>query len=90
MPKVIFTPALKKFFPGMKLQTISPGTVFEAILELEKTYPGLKTYLLEDNDALRKHVNIYIGNNLIKDRDNLSDLLNEKDELYILQALSGG
>ena len=90
MPKVIFTPALKKFFPGMKLQVISANTVSEAILELDTIYPGLKNYLLEDNGSLRRHVNIYIGNNLINDREKLSDSIREKDEIYILQAMSGG
>jgi molybdopterin converting factor small subunit len=53
-------------------------------------YPGLTDYLVDEQGALRKHVNIYIGENLIEDRTNLKDIVNPSDEVLIFQALSGG
>ena len=40
--------------------------------------------------GLREHVNIYINDELIVDRQQLSDEVNPGDQLYILPAVSGG
>ncbi len=47
-------------------------------------------YLLDESVALRKHVNIFIGENLLRDRMKLGDTVGEHDEIFIMQALSGG
>ncbi|HAA14440.1 MAG TPA: molybdenum cofactor biosynthesis protein MoaD, partial [Cytophagales bacterium] len=44
----------------------------------------------DDQGQLRKHVNVFVGNTLIADRIGLSDALTAQDEVYIMQALSGG
>lgn len=61
-----------------------------ALKDLDKEFPGLRSYLVNDDGSLRKHVNIFIDNQLIEDRTTLSDPLYEQNEIYIMQALSGG
>jgi len=39
---------------------------------------------------LRRHVNIFVGEEPIMDRDTLSDAVSPGDNVFILQALSGG
>jgi len=90
MPTVKFTYALKRFFPGLS-QTPAKGATLTAILdEMEVSYPGLRSYVLDEQGNLRKHVNIFIDGTMIKDRANLSDPFSDSSEIYIMQALSGG
>lgn len=90
MPKVKFTSNLKRFYPGLDTVEVNGKTVAQALEEINKEYEGIRDYIVDERGVLRKHVNIFIGNHLIKDRKALTDELVEKDEVYIMQALSGG
>ncbi len=90
MAKIKFTSALTRFFPNLTEMEIQGSTVKEALLNVEKNCPGILNYLIEDNGQLRKHVNIFLGDELIKDRQTLKDEVSSKDELLVFQALSGG
>lgn len=90
MPTVKFTSALQTFFPELKEMQISGETVHQILLEVDSRVPGIKNYLLDDSGALRQHVNIFIKEDMITDRDELSDRVSEEDEIFIYQALSGG
>lgn len=69
---------------------IEKSTVSQLLDGVEEAHPGLKDYIVDETGALRKHVNIFIGNDMVNDRERLSDQLTDKDEVYIMQALSGG
>jgi len=90
MAKVQFTSLLVRFFPDIKSEEVSASSVKELLTELDTKYKGLSTYLIEDNGELRKHVNIFINGNMIKDRQQLSDTITKNDTINIIQALSGG
>lgn len=90
MATVNFTYALKRFFPHIQSCNIDASDIRDLIEQLELKYPGIKEYILEDHGILRKHVNIFVNNNLIRDRSLLSDKLEAVSEVYIMQALSGG
>lgn len=65
-------------------------TLPEVFKEIESIYPGLQSYVLDEQGSLRRHVNIFIDGRMISDRNNLSDVINAGSEIYIMQALSGG
>jgi len=90
MPKVNFTSNLKRFYPGLESIDVSGETIARVLTQIETIHRGLTDYIIDENGELRKHVNIFIGNDMISDRVNLSDKLDETDEIYIIQALSGG
>ncbi len=90
MAKIRFTSALKRFFPTLTEIEIEGDTVREVLNNIEKIHPGISNYLIEDDGALRKHVNIFVRGNLIENRTKLSDTVKNNDELLIFQALSGG
>jgi molybdopterin converting factor small subunit len=90
MARVTFTSALKRFFPSLTELDIAGDSVRETLSNIEQHYPGMLNYLIEDNGQLRKHVNIFLKGELIKDRVTLNDPVNPRDELLIFQALSGG
>jgi molybdopterin converting factor small subunit len=90
MPIVKFTSNLKKFYPDLSDTKVSSKNVRQVIGDIEEKHPGIKTYILDDQSALRKHVNIFINGRMIQDRKHLEDHVSEFDEVFIMQALSGG
>ena len=90
MPEVKFTSALQRFFPDLTHVHIQGNTIAEIVEGVEQQFPGIKGYLLEEDGSLRQHVNIFLKEEMIKDRMALTDAVNEKDEVLIFQALSGG
>ena len=90
MAHVHFTSALKPFFPEIESLEIEAESIAELIEHIEKVYPGIKTFVLQDDGSIRKHVNIYIDNQLIEDEINLSDPITKTTQVHIFQALSGG
>lgn len=90
MPTVKFTYALKRFFPNLKETPIKSDSLPELMDVLEQQYPGFRSYILDERGRLRKHVNIFVDNELIHDRESLTDQVKEDSEVYIMQALSGG
>lgn len=69
---------------------VEGATAREAIEALIADHPALRRFVLDDASRLRQHVNIYINDELIADRDELSDAVRPGDRVYILPAVSGG
>lgn len=91
MAKVRFTAALKRFYPKLQEEENVPGTkISEVLAAIDEKYPGIIDYVVDEEGALRKHVNIFLREELIKDKLTLSDPVAEQDEVLIYQALSGG
>lgn len=90
MAQVKFTPNLKRFYPKLKAAEFKAETVAELLEKINAQHVGIKDYIVDEQGSLRKHVNIFIGNEMVRDKQALSDKLTDQDEVYILQALSGG
>jgi molybdopterin synthase sulfur carrier subunit len=90
MPKVRFTRHLRRFFPDLEDSTVEGNTVAAVVEALDEQHPGFAHYIVDERGRLRQHVNIFIGDSLIHDREALQDSVAPGDEVFILQALSGG
>lgn len=90
MPQVRFTRNLQRFFPGLQEEQVDGSTVAEVIAALDARYNGLASYLVDERGALRKHVNIFVNDELVADRTTLQDPVGEKCQVHVIQALSGG
>lgn len=90
MAVIKFTTNLERFYPKLKPTKVSGNTVSDALIEVEQNYNGISDYILDENGGLREHVNIFIGTEMVKDRLRLMDQLKDTDEVYIMQAISGG
>ena len=52
--------------------------------------PQVRGYVLDDQGGLRAHVLIFVNQEPISDRRGLSDPVRENDDIFVMQALSGG
>ena len=90
MARVTFTKNLERFFPGLKPGDFGGANVAEVLQAIDGTYPGIRDYLVDERGALRKHVNIFVNAEMIRDRQELSDPVESHTEIFFAQALSGG
>lgn len=90
MAHVKFTPNLQRFFPDLRACEVDAATVADIIPAVDQRWRGLADYIIDEQGALRKHVNIFIGDELIRDKRRLSDAVSADTRVYIMQALSGG
>jgi molybdopterin converting factor small subunit len=67
-----------------------PGTVREALEVLWTLHPALRDRIVDEQGAVRQHVNIFVGNQCIRFADGLSTKLTAGAELLIVPAVSGG
>lgn len=65
-------------------------TVRDLLAAIFAGNPRLKSYVVDEQFALRKHMGIIIDGEIVKDRKALSDPVESNSEVYVLQALSGG
>ena len=90
MARVKFTPNLVRFFPDLRECEVEATTIAEAVREVEQRWRGLGDYIVDEQGALRRHVNIFVGDALIRDKRTLSDKVSADTRIYIMQALFGG
>ena len=53
-------------------------------------HPNVRSYVLDEQHMLRRHVVIFIGDAQARDRKTLSDPVLPDQPIFIMQALSGG
>jgi len=93
MPTVELTRHLYSFFPaleGQELRVDGATTVAEVVARLDELAPGLGFYVCDEHGRLRRHVNVFIDEQMIGDRGRLSDRVEPGSRILIMQALSGG
>ena len=65
-------------------------TVREVLDAVFAANPRARSYVLDDQGALRKHMVIFVDGHAIRDRTGLTDPASDRADVYIMQALSGG
>lgn len=83
---------LREFTDGKRdvVIDVSVNTVGEALNALWVRHPGLKDRMLTEQGDVRKHINIFAGDENIKHTGEFDTLLYDGSEIYIIPAVSGG
>lgn len=67
------------------------GTTVREVLDATfLALPGVRSYVLDDQGGLRKHMSAFVDGEQIADRRQLSDTVGEASTIDLIQALSGG
>ncbi|MEO8427699.1 MAG: MoaD/ThiS family protein [Verrucomicrobiota bacterium] len=68
-----------------------PAANLRAVLaELEQGYPELHRSICDETGAVRRHINLFVNTEHMRDRDELNTLLERGDVVTIMTAVSGG
>lgn len=89
MPQVVFTENLKRHVDCAAAE-VAGATVADALGRVFENNPRLRRYVLDDQGALRKHMLVFVDGLPAKDRTRLSDPVEDRSEIFVMQALSGG
>src|SRR3954471_23141754 len=88
--------------PGVKVRIPTPlrsyteqqsvvdadGTTIAALLaDLDRRYPGIRFRMVDEQGRVRKHMRVFVNDEPVRDLDARVD---PRDEITIMQALSGG
>jgi sulfur-carrier protein len=89
MVRVVFTPNLQRHIACPPVE-VEGRTVREALNAAFAGNDRARSYVLDDQASLRKHMVVFVNGNRIADRVHLSDEVPDGGEVYVLQSLSGG
>jgi len=89
MPRVVFTDNIQRHV-NCPPREVPGSTVRDVLDNIFVQNERARSYVLDEQGALRRHMNVFINGRPITDHSTLSDTVPVDAEVYIMQALSGG
>ncbi|HET6295469.1 MAG TPA: ubiquitin-like small modifier protein 1 [Kribbella sp.] len=94
MAVVVKLPTVLRPFAGgaeqVDVAAAGEPTVGAVFAELERQHPALRRRLTDEQGVLRRHVNVFLGDDNVRDLDGLETRLSDGAELLILPSVAGG
>lgn len=78
---------LHAYTGGARLVEASGATLGEVLEDLDRSFPGIRFRVVDEQGRLRPHVRFFVNG---IDAREISTPLREGDRVYIVGALSGG
>ena len=69
---------------------VAGRTVGDALRALGERHPGVMARVLDETGEVRRHVNVFVGSQSIRDLNGLATALRDGAEISLLAAVSGG
>lgn len=90
MPRMTLTVPrmLAAFCGGQTRLPVNGADVRSALEDAIARHPLLRTHVLNERGEVREHVHLFLNETDV--REDLSAATREGDEIYVLQAMSGG
>jgi len=82
--------ALRTYCAGAAELSISARTVRAALEDLERSQIALYRSICDETGALRRHLNVFVNSDNVRDLDGIDTTLTTGDVVTILPAVSGG
>jgi molybdopterin/thiamine biosynthesis adenylyltransferase/rhodanese-related sulfurtransferase/molybdopterin converting factor small subunit len=90
MATVIIPTPLRKFTNNTARLQVGAGTIHSTVQELTRNFPDLKKHLLDEGGNIRSYVNIFIGNDDIRDLQQEKTPVKDDTVISIVPAIAGG
>jgi molybdopterin converting factor small subunit len=81
---------LRTYTDGASEVSADGGTLAEVLDSLEASYPGIRGRILDDQGALRRFVNVYVGNDDVRFLDSLETSTPDGAQVSVIPAVAGG
>ena len=78
---------LHSYTGGFKIIEVEASTIGEAIAALDRRFPGIAFRIVDEQNQIRPHMNVFLGEESVRD---LTTPITRDGEIYIVGALSGG
>jgi sulfur-carrier protein len=90
MATVIIPTPLRKFTNNTARLHIQADTIAKTVDELTLNFPDLKKHLLDDQGQIRSFVNIFVGNDDIRNLQKGDTAVKSDSVISIVPAIAGG
>jgi len=85
--KVRIPDPLRSYTEQQKVVDAAGTTVAELLADLDARYPGIRFRMVDEQGRVRKHMKVFVNDESVRD---LNTKIGDRDEITIMQALSGG
>ena len=85
--KVLIPTPLRSYTAEKSEVEAEGATLAEALADLDARYPGIRFRMIDEQDAIRRHIRIWVNGDEVR---TLAVPLDASGEVIIFQALSGG
>lgn len=88
--KVRIPTPLRSLTNGKSEVDCAGSTIIEIIDSLENDFAGIKERICEQNDQIRRFVNVYLNDEDIRFLDSINSKVKDGDTISIIPAIAGG
>jgi sulfur-carrier protein len=81
---------LRSYTGGAGEVTAEGSTLAEVLDSLEANHPGIKARIVDDTGALRRFVNVYLGDDDVRFVGGLEAVVPDGAKISIIPAVAGG
>jgi molybdopterin synthase sulfur carrier subunit len=81
---------LRTYTGGESEVAAEGGTLAEVLDSLDGSYPGIKARILDDQGAIRRFVNVYVGNDDVRFLQALDTSTPAGTQVSVIPAVAGG
>lgn len=84
-------PTILRTYTGGESEVRAEGDTLAAVLDdLDSSYAGIKGRILDESGALRRFVNVYVGNDDVRFLDDLATPTPDGVQISVIPAVAGG
>lgn len=81
---------LRRYTNSQSKVESSGANIGELIENLETQYPGIKSRLCDENNQIKRYVNVFVNDTEIRTLQGIETPVGERDEISIVPAMAGG
>lgn len=85
--RVLIPSPLRSYTNEARYVDAEGGTLSAVLDDLDRRYPGIRFRMVDEQDRVRRHIRVFVNGEQVFD---LTRPLSATDEIFIVQALSGG
>jgi sulfur-carrier protein len=90
MPTLRIPTPLRTYTDGRSEIAVQGETVAEAMQSLVSQNPSLKPHLYNNEGQLRPFVNLFLGEENVKDLQGMNTPVGEEDRILLIPSIAGG
>jgi sulfur-carrier protein len=91
MTATVRIPTILRSYTGGSGEVSAEGSTLAQVLDsLESDHPGIRTRVLDDTGALRRFVNVYVGDDDVRFIGGLDAEVADGAKISIIPAVAGG
>ena len=90
MPVLRIPTPLRAYTEGKSEVAVSGSSISEVLTDLTAQYPALKPHLFNEGGDLRPFVNLFVGENNIKDLQGVDTPIKDGEKIMLIPSIAGG